>query len=94
MTLDDELRREGLARELVRALNDLRKRLDLQLSDRVRIRVDADGEVAAALSVHGDAVAGEVLAVVVELGAVDDGERIEVAGHPLDVRLDVVDAPS
>ena len=94
VTLDDELRQEGLARELVRALNDLRKRLDLQLSDRVRIRVDADGEVAAALSVHGDAVAGEVLAVAVELGAVDDGERIEVAGHPLDVRLDVVDAPS
>jgi isoleucyl-tRNA synthetase len=94
VTMDDELRREGLARELVRALNDLRKRLDLQLSDRVRIRLSADGEVAAALSAHGDAVAGEVLAVTVELGVVDDGERIEVAGQTVDVRVDVVDASS
>jgi isoleucyl-tRNA synthetase len=35
LELDDDLRREGLARELVRSLNDLRKDVRLDIADRV-----------------------------------------------------------
>ncbi|MCZ7526184.1 MAG: DUF5915 domain-containing protein [Acidimicrobiia bacterium] len=63
LTLDDALRAEGLARELVRALNDHRKATGLEIADRIRLSVWATGPVADALARHGDWVAGEVLAV-------------------------------
>ena len=62
-TLDDDLRLEGIARELVRALNDLRKALDLELSDRIRVDLHADGEhrAHAARRARATWIAGEVL---------------------------------
>ena len=42
LELDDDLRAEGMARELVRALNDLRKEHGLDLSDRITLVLDAD----------------------------------------------------
>ena len=62
-TLTDELRREGLARELVRALNDHRKARDFALSDRIAVVIRAQSAVFAAAEEHGDWIAGEVLAV-------------------------------
>ncbi len=69
LELDDELRTEGAARELVRALNDLRREVGLELADRVRVRLapPAGGRSAAALDRHRDWIAGEVLAVELAL---------------------------
>lgn len=91
LELDDELRREGLARELVRALNDLRKAHDLALSDRIRVSLAAEGPVAEALDAHGSWIAGEVLAEVVELGGGGE-DQVEVDGHRIAVRIDRVAA--
>jgi isoleucyl-tRNA synthetase len=63
LELDDALRREGLARELVRSLNDLRKDAGLDIADRVALTVEADDEVWAALEAHRDHVMSEVLAI-------------------------------
>jgi isoleucyl-tRNA synthetase len=67
LELDDDLRHAGMARELVRELNDLRKRLDLALTDRVAVRVGAGPRLAAALDAHDDWVAQEVLAASLEV---------------------------
>jgi isoleucyl-tRNA synthetase len=93
LAVDDELRLEGLARELVRVVNDARKRQGLELSDRITLTVDAQGAVADAVAAHRDWIAGEVLATTVELGPVDGSEPIEV-GDAGQVRLalDVQDA--
>jgi isoleucyl-tRNA synthetase len=91
LELDDDLRREGLARELVRALNDLRKEIGLAVADRIAVTVDAatDGPVADAVAHHRDYIAAEVLAVALELGPVDaDGHDLTVDGHPVRVRVD------
>jgi isoleucyl-tRNA synthetase len=58
-----ELRREGLARELVRLVQEARKAAGLEISDRIALGLTATGEVAAALAEHGAAVAAETLAV-------------------------------
>ena len=63
LELDDDLRREGLARELVRALNDLRKEQGLAIADRVRLTPRRRRHGRAALAAHGAWIAGEVLAV-------------------------------
>ena len=63
LEIDDELRAEGQARELVRALNDLRKAQGLAISDRIRVSVEVPAELKPALDVHRSWIAGEVLAV-------------------------------
>jgi isoleucyl-tRNA synthetase len=57
------LRREGLAREVIRLVQDARKNDGLHVSDRIALWWQAPGgELAAALAEHGQFIAGEVLA--------------------------------
>jgi isoleucyl-tRNA synthetase len=95
-TLDDDLVLEGIARELVRALNDLRKAQGLALSDRISVQLHAQGRVADAARRHGDWIAGEVLAVDWKVG--DASDAAGLTPLPLDddvsrVRLEVVGSP-
>jgi isoleucyl-tRNA synthetase len=89
--LDDELRAEGTARDAIRLVNELRKSAGLEISDRVRLRLHADGRVEAALHVHRDWIAREVLAVelvVSPLGeATPVATRVDVDGEELAVVL-------
>ncbi|HLF12399.1 MAG TPA: isoleucine--tRNA ligase, partial [Gammaproteobacteria bacterium] len=61
-SLNDELRREGLARELVRAVQDARKQAGLEVSDRILLMVEGDELVAAALQHYKDYLMSEALA--------------------------------
>jgi isoleucyl-tRNA synthetase len=64
VTITPELRREGLAREVVRLVQDERKNAGLDVSDRIALWWETpDPELAAALTEHGALIAGEVLAV-------------------------------
>jgi len=62
LTVTPELRRAGLAREVVRLVQEARKAGGLEVTDRIDLRWAADGEVAEALREHAGLVAGEVLA--------------------------------
>ena len=64
LAVSDALRAEGWAREVVRLIQDARKSDGLQVSDRIELRwATPDEDLAAALSAHGELIAGEVLAV-------------------------------
>ena len=67
LELDEDLRTEGAARELVRALNDLRKEQGFAIADRIHVALHAEGRPAAAIATHGPWIAGEVLAVTFEV---------------------------
>jgi isoleucyl-tRNA synthetase len=60
-----ELSREGLARDLVRAVQQARREVGLAVGDRIRLTVSADGEAAASLRAFESLVAGETLATEV-----------------------------
>jgi isoleucyl-tRNA synthetase len=81
-TIDDALRREGVARELVRAINDLRRAKDLDLADRIRVTLHAEGMNAAAVEEFHDWIAGEVLAVSLDPG---DGTEVPANAEVLDL---------
>ena len=61
-TLTETLEREGLARELVRTVQEARKQAGLDVSDRITLRIEGTPEVAAALDAHRDYVMEETLA--------------------------------
>ena len=95
LALDEDLRLEGLARELVRALNDHRKALGLEIADRVRVEVRASGPVAEAARRLGERIAGEVLAVEWKTGEGGDPGRagegfalVSVEGTDVAVRVE------
>jgi isoleucyl-tRNA synthetase len=86
--VDHDLRLEGLARELVRALNERRKAEGLEISDRIRAWLGADGDVAEAVTRHQSWIAGEVLAHELHLAAETAGEPIAVDGARVQVRIE------
>jgi len=64
ITIGPELRREGLAREVIRLIQEARKNDGLEVTDRIRLRWRSeDPEVTAALTEHAGLIAGEVRAV-------------------------------
>jgi isoleucyl-tRNA synthetase len=64
IAITPELRREGLAREVVRLVQDARKGDGLDVSDRISLHWStADPDLAAALTEHGPMISAEVLAV-------------------------------
>ena len=72
LELTPRLRRAGLAREMVRMLQDARKKSGLEVSDRIHVRWSAADETARALEEHNEAIAGEVLAEAFTHGEVTD----------------------
>jgi hypothetical protein len=79
VTITPELRREGLAREVVRLIQEARKNDGLDVTDRISLRWSAsDPELAAALTEHAQLIAGEVLAV--EYGPEDSGGPVVGGG--------------
>jgi isoleucyl-tRNA synthetase len=88
LEVSPELRREGLARDLVRAVQDLRKAAGLAVEDRIELAVKAEGakgEVAAAVDAHRDYLLGETLATALHRAPQGDGHdtRVELDGEPV-----------
>src|SRR5262249_54827152 len=77
-----ELKREGLARELVRHIQDARKNAGFQIADRIAVSLAGGGdEVAAAVREWGDYLRAEVLADEVILGEPPAGAHVETLEH-------------
>jgi isoleucyl-tRNA synthetase len=86
--LDDELRAEGIARELVNRIQRLRKDAGLEITDRVELVIGGPDDVLGAARAFQDFIAGETLSVSVRVG---DGADPDFP-HTRDVDLDGVPA--
>jgi isoleucyl-tRNA synthetase len=86
LELDDELRREGLAREIVHAVQNARKAAGLDISDRIELSLGGDDDLLAAARAHEPYIAGEVLATSV---AYDAAEIAPVRVDGRDLRIGV-----
>ena len=62
-----ELAAEGIARDVVRIVQQARREAGLAVSDRIRLTIGADGTVADAVRAHAEFLAGETLAVDVTI---------------------------
>ncbi|MBX6356459.1 MAG: isoleucine--tRNA ligase [Micromonosporaceae bacterium] len=82
---------EGLARDVVRVVQQARRAKDLDVTDRIELVLDAPDQVAAAVRAHQEFVAREVLATSVSYGPAPDGFTGEV-GEGEQVRVAVTRA--
>jgi len=94
LEVSPELRLEGLARDLVRAVQDLRKAAGLAVEDRIELAVKAQGEVAAAVEAHRDSLLGETLATALHRAPQGDGYDATVELDGEQVRLWLRPAPA
>jgi isoleucyl-tRNA synthetase len=74
LELDHELRREGLAREVVHAVQNARKSAGLQVEDRIELALGGDAELLAAARDHEGYLAQETLATSVSYDAAEGSE--------------------
>ena len=86
LELDDELLREGLAREIVHAVQIARKDGGLDISDRIELALGGDEGLLAAAREHEQYIAGEVLATLVSYDA-DGVAPVRVDGRDLYIVL-------
>ncbi|TWU60229.1 Isoleucine--tRNA ligase [Rubripirellula tenax] len=74
----DELRREGVAKDLIRTIQSQRKVIACEYTDRIRVGVVTDeDEVTAAIAEHGEMIRSETLADALAIGAIDAVTPVE-----------------
>ncbi len=83
LALDDELVLEGLAREIVHAVQATRRDTGLEVEDRIRLVLDGDERLLEAARNHSDYITAEVLATEFELGDAPDGKLASIDGLDL-----------
>src|SRR3954447_16364723 len=86
LELDDALRREGLAREVVHAVQNARKAAGLEVEDRIALALGGDEELLAAAREHEAYVTGETLAVALGYDAAD-GAAATIEGRELRIAV-------
>ncbi len=68
LTVDDELRGEGLAREVIRAIQDARRDAGLAITDRIRVTLAVEGDGAGdAIRTHAVLISGETLSSALDV---------------------------
>ncbi|WP_426058330.1 isoleucine--tRNA ligase [Hymenobacter sp. B1770] len=94
VTLTDELRQEGLARELVNRLQNLRKDSGLEVQDKIRVTLaDQQPELTAAVAAFGDYIRTETQALALTFAAdVNGGSVLEFDDYSVPVHLEVATA--
>ena len=88
LELDDELRREGLAREIVHAVQNARRDAGLEVTDRIELVLGGDPDLLEAARAHEPYVAGETLATTVSYDGEAAGAATEIEGRGLRIGLE------
>jgi isoleucyl-tRNA synthetase len=88
LELDDELRREGLAREIVHAVQNARKAEGLDVSDRISLSLGGDQALVEAARAHEEYVSGETLATSIDYEADGSAQPAQIEGRQLWIRVE------
>jgi isoleucyl-tRNA synthetase len=86
LELTPELRLEGLAREVVHAIQGARKAAGLQVEDRIALELGGADELLDAVRAHEAYVAGETLAVSLSYSGAD-GEPVSIDGREFFIKV-------
>lgn len=84
----DELRREGIAREVIKKIQAMRKDSGLEITDRIAVTVSKNAGSDEAVEQFGDYISNQVLAGSLTLCDSVDGEAVELDGFSINVAIE------
>lgn len=87
--LNDELRNEGMARELINRIQNLRKECGLEITDRVNVTISPSENINAAINAFADYIKGQVLADNIVI-ADNDGCEIDLDDITAHIKVEKV----
>ena len=90
ITVTDELRREGMARELVNRIQNVRKSKNFDITDKVIVTINPDDRINDAIESYGDYIARQVLAVAINVEPVegDNAITLDMDGWDLNIKVE------
>ncbi len=88
VTVTDALRREGIARELVSKIQNIRKSSGFEIVDRIAVILSGNENSNAAIEEHKAYICNQVLADSLTIGEVTDGAEIEFDGFVLQAKVE------
>lgn len=89
ITIIDDLRKEGIARELVNRIQNVRKSKDFNITDRIVVKITPDEHVNDAVAQFKDYIAKQVLAVAIELAPVEGADVIALDMDDYELKITV-----
>ncbi|MDP2412570.1 isoleucine--tRNA ligase [Daejeonella sp.] len=88
VTITEELKQEGISRELVNRIQNLRKELGFEVTDKIRVRVKDHPYISEALKNNLTYICAEILADSLELVAdLDSGETVSIDDKNLIIQI-------
>ena len=86
ITQTDELLNEGMARELVNRIQNLRKKNGLEITDRITVCIEPNETAQKAVAAFGDYIARQVLADDIAIKQ-NDGQKVEFDDFSLNISI-------
>lgn len=90
ITITEDLRKEGIARELVNRIQNIRKSNGFDIVDRIKVKISDSEEINNVVKEYYDYIAGQVLADEITLEADIDGMEIDMDDFVLNISVDKV----
>jgi isoleucyl-tRNA synthetase len=89
ITLDDALRNEGVAREIVNRVQNLRKEAGFEVTDRINVKIASSDAIREAVASNSEYIRSQILAEELELmDALQEGYEVEIEeGKPTKIAL-------
>ena len=90
ITVTDDLRCEGVARELINRIQNIRKDSGFEVTDRIRVEIEAKEAVVGAVAAYADYIGQQTLARDVRTAALPEGEFVvdsEIDEEPLKIAV-------
>ena len=84
--LTDELRQEGMAREIINRVQNIRKESGLEITDRINILLAPNAEIEAAVKGFGDYIQAQVLADSISIAA-NDGQEVDFDEFKINIKI-------
>ena len=90
VTVTEELRREGIARELVSKIQNIRKSIGFEISDRIAVTISSNENTDAAIEEHKAYICNQVLADSLTIAEVAEGTALEFDGFTLQATVEKI----
>ena len=90
ITITDELRREGVARELVNRIQNIRKESGFEVTDKIRVEIEATELTTPAVESFAEYIAQQTLALEVKASATPAGDKVvdsDIDESPLKIAI-------